>query len=139
MKDILINQQKIKAWQQEKTKLEASVKVGQERISLLTRRLENLSLYVERGDQIPVGESSTVQAIATTGQSLSELAPPAAVRAILKLADKPISTSDIKAELRNANYPVSKFGKNFQYVYTVLGRMVEGGHVTKVDGKYKLA
>ena len=139
MKDILITQQKIKTWQQEKTKLEASIRADQERLSLLVRRLESLSLYVDRGDQIPLSESVSVQSIETTGQSVSVLSPPAAVRAILKLVDKPISAAEIKGELKKAGYPSNKFGKTFAYLYTVLGRMVEGGHVTKADGKYKLA
>jgi len=139
MKDILITQQKIKAWEQEKAKLEASIKANQERLFLLMRRLENISLYVERGDQVPVGESATTKIIGAPGQSPSELSPPAAVQAILKAADKPISAGEIKTELTKANYPVSKFGKSFGYLYTLLGRLVSSGAVVKVDRKYKLA
>ena len=54
------------------------------------------------------------------------------------MADKPISAAEIKGELKKVGYPMNKFGKSFGYIYTILGRMVLGGGITKADGKYKL-
>lgn len=138
MKDILITQDKIKTWEKEKATLEAHIKADHERLSLLNRRLENLSLYVEQADQIQPSESLQVELLPSTTQNLSDLRPPAAVETILKTVDRPITASEIKTELKRANYPVNKFGKSFGYLYSVLGRMIESGRIAKVDEKYKL-
>lgn len=105
----------------------------------MTRRLENLALYAEEGDQILVNETVQLKLVSSTGLTLSELSPTAAVEAILKTADRLMTAAEIKVELKKANYPVNKFGKTFNYLYGILFRMVSSGSAVKIEGKYKLA
>ena len=128
MSDIVITEQQIKEWQEEKVELEEKMQHLQAMHDLISRRLAALRLFsVDSNEVLDRG-----------AKALAELTGPVVVFSALEQAGKPLKAGEVKKAVLDTDYPKDKWGKNFGYLYAVLSRLVDSGKLVKHEGYYDL-
>ena len=128
MSDIVITEEQIEGWIQERAELEETIKELNTKLELINRRLEALRLF----------SGNASHTIDFTFKSPRDLTGPIVVFSVLERAGKPLKAGEVKKAVLETDYPREKWGKNFGYLYAVLSRLIETKKLMKHEGHYSL-
>lgn len=133
---ITITPELVVQWEQQAETLQKRIESDTANLRLLRQKLEALSLFVTNENT----EETTSRAPAKKEEiPIRELSPRDCVRYFLRTLQttptKPISLEALRNAITRSEYPKEKFGRNFSYFYTILGRMQESAEIVRDDDK----
>ena len=128
MNDIVITEQQIKEWQEERVEIEEAIQQHQAKLELINRRLDALSLF---------GVNS-YELFSHAAKAPAELTGSTVVLSVLEQTRKPLRAGEVKEAVLKTDYPKEKWGKNFGYLYAVLSRLLATGKLMKHEGYFSL-
>lgn len=130
MGDIVITEQQIKKWQEERAELEEKILEFQNKLELISQRLGALFLFSESTEESRRFGIPTIV-----------VKEPTATTTILNILDeaaRPMSPKEIRGAALKTSFPREKWGKNFGYFYTALKRLVDSDRIHKDGDRYFL-
>lgn len=143
MDQVVLNRETERQLRQEKEELESQLREISERLTLVTKKLDALPLFLPHNGS-PGNQSVQVRAIeeakATSNVNVLLVPPPSeAILSVVRKAGRPLTAIEIRRLLQAERYPMEKFGSNLSYYYTLLIRLLRGGKLVRVrGGKYSI-
>ena len=133
---ITITPDLVAQWEKEAEVLQKKIDLDTANLRLLKQRLEALPLFItnEQAETL----THAPEAKREERVEIQELSPPDCIRFFLRSMqgspEKPISVTVLREEIQRSGYPKERFGKNFSYFYTILGRMQTAAEIVR-DGE----
>ncbi|MGH9877812.1 MAG: hypothetical protein ACRD5H_09255 [Nitrososphaerales archaeon] len=138
---ITITPDLVARWQKEVEELQKKIDLDTANLRLLKQRLEALPLFItDQQDETP---TRTPEAGREERVEIQELSPPDCIRFFLSSLqvspEMPVSIIVLREKIQRSGYPKERFGKNFSYFYTILGRMQAAAEIVRDKDRIWLA
>jgi hypothetical protein len=130
---VSITSEKIAKWEQEAKELEAKIRVDQEKLQLLRRRIEMVPLYLD--ETVALKDEAQLSPVSGDATGVRSMKPPSVIEFLVNRAAHPITIAELKKQIEATGYDVARFGKGFRYLYSLMPRLVEAGRISRVHDK----
>jgi hypothetical protein len=136
---ITITPDVVEKWKKEAADLSKKIKALTQKHDLLMQRINAVRWFLneeQEDNSLFQAEHPLTVAAKTSVNSVADLSVPDVIRHFLR--EGPLSKVELKRRIKNAGYPVERFGVQGGYFYTALGRMERTGKIVTEGEKVRL-